>query len=213
MTHGRIASGSLDPAGPYAEVIEDLWWFLFALGAVVFLVFAVLLAMGLWRKPAADAEADPPARISRWVVAGGVVMPVVVLVAVFAATVAAMRAWPPSTDSETLVVDVVGHQWWYEVRYPDQDVVTRDEMHIPIGEPVVLRLTSADVIHSFWVPELGGKQDMLPADTNELVLEADEAGRYVARCAEFCGLHHTHMEMVVVTEPREDFLAWLEAQE
>ena len=209
----RLSSGSLDPKGPYAEIIERLWWFMLVLGVVVFAVFAVLLVVGLVRKPADDADAGPQTGIGRWIVGGGVVMPFVVLVAVFVATVAAMRAWPTSGPApDALVIDVVGHQWWYEVHYPDQGVTTRGEMHIPVGEKVKLRLTSADVIHSFWVPELGGKMDMLPEDTNVLVLQADEQGRFTAHCAEFCGLHHATMQLVVVAESPDRFAAWLEAQ-
>ena len=209
----RLVPGSLDPRGPYAETIGYLWWFMLALGVAVFLVFAVFLGIGLMRRPAGGERGEALSRTTRWFVGGGVVMPVVVLTAVLAATVYAMRAWPHSSDpQDAVVIEVVGHQWWYEVRYPDQDVTSRNEMHIPVGEKIVLRLSSADVIHSFWVPELGGKMDMLPGDTNVLVLQADEGGRYQGRCAEFCGLHHADMHLVVIAEPRERFTAWLAAQ-
>jgi cytochrome c oxidase subunit 2 len=209
----RLSMGSLDPKGPYAETIGYLWWLMLALGAAVFLLFAVLLAVGLWRKPPqTPQQADSRRGISRWIVGGGVIMPAVLLVVVLAATVWAMRAWPSAPPRDALVVEVVGHQWWYEVRYPEQEVTLRNEMHIPVGERVELRLTSADVIHSFWVPELGGKMDMLPEDTNVLVLQADEPGRYRGRCAEFCGLHHADMQLVVVAEPGDRFSSWLEEQ-
>jgi cytochrome c oxidase subunit 2 len=209
----RPSAGSLDPQGPYAETIGYLWWFMLALGVAVFLLVAVLLALGLWRKPVqTPSQADPRRGVSRWLIGGGVALPVVLLVAVFTATVWAMRAWPNAPSHDAVVIEVVGHQWWYEVRYPDHGVTSRNEMHIPVGEPVELRLTSADVIHSFWVPELGGKMDMLPGDTNVLVLQADEAGEYHARCAEFCGLHHADMQLLVVAESRDRFTGWFEGQ-
>jgi cytochrome c oxidase subunit 2 len=210
-----LAAWRLDPKGPVAETIAGLWWLMLALGVAVFAVFLVLLARGLFgakrtgeRDPAADG-----ARLSRrWVLGGGVLMPTAVLVGVFAATLYAMRAMPTRQPRDALVVDVIGHQWWYEVRYRGEGFTTRDEMHIPVGRPVALYLTSVDVIHSFWVPELGGKMDMLPDGTNLLVLEAGEAGRYQARCAEFCGLHHTEMKLAVVAEPADRFAAWLAEQ-
>jgi cytochrome c oxidase subunit II len=131
---------------------------------------------------------------------------------VFAATVYAMREVPSEVPDDALVVDIVGHQFWYEVSYPDEGITVRDELHIPVDRPVALRLTSADVIHSFWVPELGGKLDMLPDGINTLVLEADEPGEHVSRCAEFCGLEHAHMQLRVVAEPSERFATWLEDQ-
>lgn len=134
------------------------------------------------------------------------------LVAVFGATVYAMRVLPTTAGTDALTVEIVGHQWWYEIHYPDGGVRTRDELHIPVGRQVELRLTSSDVIHSFWVPELGGKMDMLPDGTNSLVLQADEPGRWTARCAEFCGLHHARMTLLVIAEPADRFDAWLAGQ-
>lgn len=139
-------------------------------------------------------------------------MPLVVLVVVFGATVHAMRDIPTTASEDALMVDIVGHQWWLEVRYPDERITTRNELHIPVGRRVVLRLSSADVIHSFWVPELGGKMDMLPDGTNTLVLQADKPGEYHSQCAEFCGLHHADMKLRVVAEPADRFAVWVATQ-
>ena len=208
-----LAAGSLDPQGPAADQIAGLWWLLLALGAAVYLVFATMLAVALFRRRAPDAGAGDdgatPKLERRWILGAGVVMPVAVLGVVYGATLAATGdTWPqPSPDST--VVEVIGHQWFWEVRYSGVDVSTRNELHIPVGAPVEIRLTSADVIHSLWVPELAGKMDALPERTNILVLEADTTGEHMSVCAEFCGLHHAEMIVRVVAEPRERFEAWL----
>jgi cytochrome c oxidase subunit 2 len=204
-----ILTGTFDPRGPTARAIADLWWLMLWLGVAVFVLFGVVLAVGLCRKPPSDAAAPS---IGRWLVGGGVVLPLVVISVVFAATLVAMRATPSVVPDDALVIDVVGHQFRYEVTYPDDGIRLTNELRLPVGRPVALRLTSADVIHSFWVPELGGKLDMLPDGINTLVLEADEPGEHVSRCAEFCGLEHAHMTMRVVVEPEDDFAAWQAAQ-
>jgi cytochrome c oxidase subunit 2 len=116
---------------------------------------------------------------------------------------------PSTAPPEALVIEVVGHQFWWEIRYPEQGVTVRDELHLPVDRPVNLQLTSADVIHSFWVPELAGKLDLLPDRTNTLVLEADQPGVHRSRCAEYCGLEHTRMVLTVVAESEERFAAWV----
>jgi cytochrome c oxidase subunit II len=210
------AGGSFDPQGPAARSMAELWWLMLVLGIAVFAVFAVLLAGGLLRRRRADADADAESmsgrRFTRWVVGGGVVMPVVVLVVVFAATVEAMRDVPARVPDGALVVDIVGHQWWWEVRYPGEGVTTANVVHLPVGRPVALQLTSADVIHSFWVPALGGKLDLLPDGTNTLVLQADQAGEHRSNCAEFCGLQHAEMGLLVVAEAPDRFAAWIAGQ-
>lgn len=206
-----LAGTSLEPRGPVAGTIADLWWLMLGLGAAVFVVVAVLLAIGLLRSGRGDGGWDERKQGGRWIVGGGGVLPVLVLLVVLGATGYAMRAMPTAASRDALTVEIVGHQWWFEVRYPDEGVTAR-ELHIPVGRPVVLKLTSADVIHSFWVPELGGKMDMLPDSTNTLVLQADTPGRYQSRCAEFCGLHHADMRLLVIAEPAERFAAWLAAQ-
>jgi cytochrome c oxidase subunit 2 len=146
------------------------------------------------------------------ILAGGVVMPVVVVGTVFAATVVAMRDVSRTTPRDALVIEIVGHQWWWEVRYPTEGFTTANEVHIPVGRPIAFQLTSVDVIHSFWVPALAGKLDLLPDGVNTLVLEADVPGVHHTECAEFCGLHHAHMELTVVAEPTDEFISWVDAQ-
>jgi cytochrome c oxidase subunit II len=204
--------GALDPQGPVSGAMADLFWLMLGLGAVVFVVVVVVLALGLLRRgregePQADRQR--PDRSGRWFVVGGVVAPLVILIIVFGATVNAMRFVPTTAPPEALVVEVVGHQFWWEVRYPDAGITTTNELHIPVGRRINLQLTSADVIHSFWVPELAGKLDLLPDRTNTLVLQADEPGEHVGRCAEYCGLEHTRMLLTVVAEPEEQFTAWV----
>jgi cytochrome c oxidase subunit II len=171
-----------------------------------------VLALGLFRRrPPAEQETGPERRnaFGRWFVVGGVVAPLVILLVVFGATVRAVQSVPTTAPPEALVIEVVGHQFWWEVRYPDAGVTVTNELHLPVGRPVNLQLSSADVIHSFWVPALAGKLDLLPDHPNTLVLEADQPGVHRSRCAEFCGLEHTKMVLTVVAEPEEQFAAWV----
>jgi cytochrome c oxidase subunit 2 len=212
MVSAQPEGGALDPQGPVSGAMADLFWLMLGLGGVVFVAVVVVLAVGLFRRrPAGEPEPDRQQRdlFGRWFVVGGVVVPLVILLVVFGATVRAMRFIPTSAPPEALVIEVVGHQFWWEVRYPDAGVTVTNELHLPVGRPVNLQLTSADVIHSFWVPELAGKIDMLPDHPNTLVLEADRPGVHLSRCAEYCGLEHTRMVLRVVAEPEERFAAWV----
>ena len=210
-----MAAGSLDPKGPVAQSMADLWWLMLALGVAVFVAFAVVLALGLFRRrppEGADPGSREPSRFRAWMIGGGVAVPLIVIAVVFTATIGAMRAVPTQAPPGSVVIEIVGHQWWWEVRYPYEGVVTANEVHLPTGRDVAVRLTSADVIHSFWVPELAGKMDMLPEKTNTLVLKAVEPGEHDSRCAEFCGLQHTLMGMLVVAESQDRFDAWVAAR-
>ena len=109
-------------------------------------------------------------------------------------------------------IEVIGHQWWWEVRYSNQNFTTANEIHIPIGQPVTLHVTSADVIHSFWVPELHGKIDMIPGQTNTITLQADQVGTYRGQCAEFCGAQHAHMGFLIIAQSAADFNIWLKGE-
>jgi cytochrome c oxidase subunit 2 len=194
--------------------MADLWWLLLALGVAVFAVVVAVLAAALLRRGrvAGPDGGERPLGFNRWLVVGGVVAPTVILVVVFVATIQVMRDVPTAAPRDALVIEVTGRQWAWEVRYPDWDFSITNELHIPVGRPVSLRLRSEDVIHSFWVPPLGGKMDLLPDHVNTLVLQADEPGVHRSLCAEFCGLRHSDHRLTVVAEAEEDFAAWVEAR-
>jgi cytochrome c oxidase subunit II len=212
MVTAQPEGGALDPQGPVSGAMADLFWLMLGLGGAVFVAVVVVLGLGLFRRrPVGEPQPDRQGRDSfgRWFVVGGVVVPVVILLVVFGATVRAMRFVPTTAPPDALVIEVVGHQFWWEVRYPEQGVTVRDELHLPVGRRINLQLASADVIHSFWVPELAGKLDLLPDRTNTLVLEADQPGVHRSRCAEYCGLEHTRMVLTVVAESEDRFAAWV----
>jgi cytochrome c oxidase subunit 2 len=209
---------ALDPHGPAAAEVASLWWAMLAIAAAVFVLVLVLLLLPLFRRrrmplaeggPLRDA---PPVHATGWVVGGGAIMPAVVLAGVFIASLIVMRDVQPPARASALPIEVIGHRWWWEIRYPGRNVVTADELHLPVGIPAKLRLESADVIHSLWVPQLNGKTDLIPGQTNTMWLQADEPGRYYAKCAEYCGDQHAHMSLMVVAESEGQFNAWLARQ-
>lgn len=202
------AGGSLDPGGPVAAEIAELWWILLCLGAGVFVLFMFVLIRGLLRRES-EGVSD---RSGLFLVVGGVIMPTILVAVVFAVTLIAMRAIPSSATSDPIVVEVTGHQWWWEISYPDLGIRTANELHIPVGREIELRLTSADVVHSFWVPALAGKLDLLPDRVNTLILQADLPGNYTGMCAEFCGLQHANMAIEAVAERQDSFERWVAQQ-
>jgi cytochrome c oxidase subunit 2 len=216
----------LDPAGPVAAAIADTAWLLVAGGAVVFIGVMALLAAALWRRRGAGAtQADPPRPagappddrrlLRRWIVGGGLVFPGVVLAALLAHTAARTVALDDGLPDAEPVISVTAHSWWWQVRYraPDgTDVEAANEVHVPAGRPVTLGLASADVIHSFWVPQLAGKIDMVPGRVHRLRLQADRPGVYRGQCAEFCGMQHARMALVVIAHQPADYERWLAAQ-
>jgi cytochrome c oxidase subunit 2 len=202
----------IDPQGPAAAHIANLWWILLAAGTIIFVLVMVLLLIGLLRRRQDPNTLAAPPSGGRMIVLGGIVMPVVVLSGVLALTVNTLLALSAPAAADDYVVEVIGHQFWWEVRYPDHTVLTANEIHIPAGRPVQVHLASQDVIHSFWVPELHGKLDMIPGQTNSFWLQADSPGEYKGLCAEFCGTQHAKMLFLVIAQPEEEFLAWLEHQ-
>lgn len=237
---------SLDPGGPGAQDIVELWNAMLWLGAAITVLFVALLVYALVRRRRPEElppEADRPpddrgehANIEdgrrgredqvmprserlgvRWMIAGGVVFPALVLTVLFVFTLRAMDVTSPARETEAaLTVEIVGRQWWWEIRYldpdPSREVVTANELHLPVGQRVRVRLRAFDVIHSFWVPGLQGKTDMIPGRINWTWIEASAPGVWRGQCAEFCGLQHAKMAMVVVAETPEAFARWLEGQ-
>jgi cytochrome c oxidase subunit 2 len=191
--------------GPAAADIGSLTRTLVVLGAGVFVVFAVLFVRALTSRRSESSDRGSP--LIFW---GGFVMPSVVVTVVLGFTLATMRNLSSEANAGAILVEVTGHQWWWDVYYPEYEIRLANEIHIPVDRQVDLRLTSADVVHSFWVPSLGGKIDLLPERVNRMVLEASEPDVYRGACAEFCGLQHAKMAFYVVAVPEADFEDWVE---
>lgn len=204
---------ALDARGYAAERINLLWWLMLGLGTAVFVLVAGLLLVALFRRrDEGDPEAQRERRLaSRMIGGGGVALPLIILVPLVGLTAYTGATLTPPGE-RPLTIEVIGHQFWWEIRYPEQGFTTANELVIPVGRPVALRLSTADVIHSFWVPQLNGKLDLIPGQSNTLSIQADEPGEYRGQCAEFCGRQHALMALVVVAEPEERFAAWAEAQ-
>jgi cytochrome c oxidase subunit 2 len=201
--------GVLQAAGESARAIATVGWVLVAGSAAIFLGVLLLLGLSLRRRAGG-------VRTRLWIVGGGLVFPGAVLAALFAWTLPLAPAWKPVPPPGALVVAVTGHLWWWEVRYRDAasgaEVRTANEIRIPVGRPVYLALDSSDVIHSFWVPELAGKMDMVPGRLQHLLLAADRRGIFRGQCAEFCGEQHARMALDVVAVSPREFEGWLARQ-
>ena len=183
------------------------------LGVSAVVMFGVLLLAGLaFRRRSGNRMGERGAR--RMIIAGGVALPTVAIVALLIYGLPAGQALRLGFGGDAFVVDVRVHQWWWEVSYPDAPdgaTFSANEIHIPAGRPVTFRITSNDVIHSFWVPRLGGKIDAIPGRTNTLHLKADVPGEYAGVCAEFCGLQHARMGLMVTAHDADDIDAVLAA--
>jgi cytochrome c oxidase subunit 2 len=206
---------SLDPAGPSARSGALLWWGMFAYASVVFVAVVALWLHAMRRPPDTRDEAQQRRIHNRWIIGGGVILPSVsiTLLLLFGIPTGHRMLPLPPAEGAALRIDVIGHQWWWEVRYPDSTISLNNELHIPAGTPIDIHLSTADVIHGFWVPRLGGKLDAIPGRINVLRLQADEPGVYLGQCAEFCGLHHAVMKFTVTAHSPEEFNQWIERQQ
>lgn len=204
---------ALDPAGPSAHAAAALWWGMFVFSALVLPVIVALWLYAMWRKPKPLTVAQARRLNLRWIIGGGLVLPVISLSILLGFGIPmGYRMLPlPLAGQTPLRINVTGHQWWWEIRYPDAGIVLKNELHLPVGVPVDIHVTSADVIHSFWVPRLAGKIDMIPGRTNILRLQADAPGHFRGQCAEFCGTGHAGMVLAVQAHTLQDFQTWLEA--
>jgi cytochrome c oxidase subunit 2 len=223
---------AIDPAGHGADEISKLWWLFFYVCTAVFVlvIVALLIAIYKGRRKRVEAAAAAPfvdkvpfepleesERRKRNVVAGAVGVTVAILFVFLIASFLTGRAISPSKATQNaLMIEVTGYQWWWRVRYVDSNpsnvVVTANEIHIPVGQPVLITLRSSDVIHSFWVPNLMGKKDAIPGKDSSVLLQADRAGFYRGQCAEYCGAQHAHMGLDVIAESPQQFSAWMNAQ-
>ncbi len=209
----------LSPRSEAAERVEGLWWLTFwlSLVAVLFVTAFIFQAIRRGRAAAAreardGADEDIDKRPVTWgppfIVIAGLVVSGAVLAGTFVVSLRALNALAGPPGDPALTIEVIGRNWWWEARYPN-GAVTANEIHIPVGRTVEVKLATADVIHSFWVPQLNVKQDQVPGMDNRIWLEADEPGRYRGQCAEFCGLQHARMVFYVEARPPAQFDQWL----
>ncbi|HHX82797.1 MAG TPA: cytochrome c oxidase subunit II [Pseudomonadaceae bacterium] len=206
---------TLDPAGPAAHSAAALWW-----GMSIFAGLVLLTVVLLWfhasrrggsHRDEGSMDKSGDARRGRhWILGGGVILPVSsIAVLLYFGIPAGQRMLPVFGDeAEVLRVDVTAHQWWWETSYPDLGLQLINELHIPVDVPVEIHLRASDVVHSFWVPRLGGKLDAIPGHTNVLRLESDTPGLHHGQCAEFCGLLHARMHFTVQVHTAADFERW-----
>jgi cytochrome c oxidase subunit 2 len=199
------------PAGEAAARITSLSWVLIIGAALIFVFVMALLAMALRGR-----DGTRPVSTRLWVIGGGMVFPLVVLAALLAWSMARTPGWMERPPPGALIVGITARMWWWEIRYRDpasgRDVTLANELHLPAGRPVWLGLSSPDVIHSFWVPALGGKMDMVPGRVDHLMVQVDRPGSWRGQCAEYCGEQHARMALHVVAHAPAEFDAWLAAQ-
>ena len=223
---GAHFQSATDPAGPQAARIAGFWWFMLALLGAIFLAVMVVMLMALRRthrgfdqEPLERTHAPSThteERLTRSVAAATIATVIVLFGLVVVSVTTGKAVSQLGGRKDGMVVEVTGSQWWWSVRYVDDDpsriVVTANESHIPVGRPVTIRGLSNDVIHSFWIPNLHGKVDLIPSRVTTETLLADRAGRFRGQCAEFCGLQHAHMALWVIADPPDRFETWMEQQ-
>ncbi len=235
----------LDPAGPQASHIAQLWYLTVGICGVVFaaIIIATLYAI-LHRRDSRDEQLDQGSQLDQrsqlnqglnesaqnlaldlspkqerlylGYVIGAVALSTVLLIFLIVASVFTDRALAKIPVKDAEHIEIVAHQWWWEAKYDNNDInkifTTANEIHVPVDRPVLLTLKAADVIHSFWVPNLGGKKDLIPGRSTKLLIQANRAGQYRGQCAEFCGFQHALMGFKVTADPAQDYEAWLQSQ-
>ena len=201
-------------AGPVASDQADLFIFIFWIAVVVFILVegAIIYASIRYRRRSNSDKLPYQTHGNDKLEITWTIIPALILVAIAVPTLTDIweqQNSAPTDRGEVLNVEAIGHQWWFEFRYPDHEVITANELHIPVNRPVGFKLESQDVIHSFWVPKIAGKVDMVPLNDNYLWMMGDEVGEYYGQCAEFCGIAHAHMRFRVIVDTEEDFNAWI----
>ena len=209
---------TFDARGPVAQSQLNLFWVIFAAGTVVFILVegALVYSVIKFRRRRAD-EVPPQIEGHSTIEFAWTAGPTALLILVAIPTVFTIFDNQVSPEPHALTVEAIGHQWWFEFRYPHpddptQEVVFANDLYMPVNEVVNVNLESVDVIHSFWIPKIAGKVDMVPSNGNTMWIKADRTGMYYAQCAEFCGVQHANMRFKVVVQTREDFDAWLRYQ-
>ncbi len=216
---------AIGAAGGPASSIETLWWVFFWLLLAIFVIVMAFVGGSLTRRhrgikqePLESTHTPSPATEKRLtsIVASASAVTLLILLVLIVVSVSVGKATVGPGNKSDMTIEITGNQWWWQVRYlnddPSRVFVTANELHIPVGRPVMIREQSNDVIHSFWVPNLQGKRDLIPSRVNTEWIRADRPGRFRGQCAEFCGLQHAHMALWVVAEPQQQFDQWIQSQ-
>jgi cytochrome c oxidase subunit II len=207
----------LNPASPIAAKQASLFWILLALSAVVFLIVEGLLLYNVFHhaKARQEDEGTPPQTYRVYIIEAiytGV--PILIVIVIFVLTLGTIKAIAaPAPKASDITVHVIGHRWWWEFDYPDLKFNTANELHIPVNTTVQIDLDSEDVIHSFYVPQLSGKTDVIPGITNHMWLYGNQVGEFHGQCSEFCGVNHANMRFTVFVDSKADFDAWVANQQ
>ena len=215
---------SLNPAGPAAAHIEHTFALIFWITGTVYLLTLTALVYFVWRRrytlsimPEPQPTTDASDRLATGAVAAAMALTVALLFVMLISSLVTSHRLGRMNEQQALTIDVYGHQWWWEVQYPNEAepfrmVTTANEIHVPVGTPIRIHGTSRDVIHSFWAPNIQGKRDLMPGYNTDVLIQVDKAGRWRGQCAEFCGMQHAHMSFFLVAEPQKDFNNWMTAQ-
>lgn len=223
------AQSTFNAHGPAAVRIGHLEWLMTVLFVVITVIMWVLFGVAFYRRRGTLAEHEPVdvSGGEAWIAIGGLAIPLAVLTVLFVMGLGLLRDFPihgmhganmQGAMARSMKPDIliVGHQWWWEIHYlsddPSQQVVTANELHLPAGKPVNIRLETRDVMHSFWVPALHGKVDLIPGQPNYLRIVASQPGQYFGQCAEYCGEEHARMRILAVVQSPDEYQAWLDAQ-
>lgn len=210
---GQYPQTTFYPGSGYAGDLANLFVLIFGLAVIVFLLVQGALIYTVIRFRARPGAPDPkPIHGHTTLEIGWTLAPAFIISLIAIPTVREIWQEALAEPENPVVVDVIGHQWWWEFNYPALGVRTANELHLPQGRPVVLNMTSADVIHSFWAPGLAGKRDVMMGRTTRLSFTPDSTGEYMGQCAEFCGESHANMRLKVMVDAAEDFDAWVAAQ-
>lgn len=223
-----VAQSTFQGAGPASARISHLSWFMTILFLVITLIMWALISWGFYRRRGNLAEHSPVEEGGGhiWIVIGGMAVPFLVLSVLFVLGLNLLTDFPihgmhggMTAEAQTMIkpeILIIGHQWWWEIEYLNDDVskefTTANELHLPAHRPVDIEVVTRDVMHSFWIPALHGKVDLIPGHPNYIRLQASQAGNFTGQCAEFCGAQHAHMRLLAVVQEPGDYEAWLEGQ-
>lgn len=225
----RTAQSTFDAHGPAAVRISHLSWLMTILFLVITAIMWALFAYAFYRRRGTLAEHEPieASGGEAWIAIGGLAIPLIILTVLFVLGLGLLRDFPihgmhgasmqgPMARSMKPDILIVGHQWWWEIHYlsddPSKQVITANELHLPAGKPINIRLETRDVMHSFWVPALHGKVDLIPGMPNYIRIVASQPGEYEGQCAEYCGEEHALMRLLAVVQTPGEYEAWLNAQ-